>query len=130
MPLPREMLEEFGRKRREESRLADRDRILDLTFTVLRCWFWAAAGLACIAWSLHTTLMWLGKAAFWTGLGMGNAGIAFSLLGAYRRGERRAIGRHLRDVALVAWRRWRLCCGTERADLVYEVEAPPAPRGN
>lgn len=89
MPLPRGMLEELTRKRREESRLANHDKVRDLTFTALRCWFWAAAGLACIAWSLHTTLMWLGEAAFWAGLGMGNAGIIFSLLGAYRRGERR-----------------------------------------
>ena len=89
MPLPREMLEELGRKRLSESRLANRDKIRDLVLTSLRCWFWALAGIACIAWSYHTTVLWLGKAAFWSGLAMGNGGIIFSLLGAYRRGESR-----------------------------------------
>jgi membrane associated rhomboid family serine protease len=89
MPLPRDMLEELGRKRLGESRLADRDKLRDLALTALRCWFWAVAGLACIAWSMHTTVMWLGRAAFWSGLAIGNSGIVFTLLGAYRRGERR-----------------------------------------
>lgn len=89
MPLPRAMLEDMGRRRRDESRLADRDRVRDLALTAVKCLAWAAAGLAFIAWSLHTSVMWLGKAAFWTGLAMGNAGILFSLLGAYRRGEER-----------------------------------------
>ncbi|HET7553679.1 MAG TPA: hypothetical protein VFK04_20465 [Gemmatimonadaceae bacterium] len=89
MPLPQEMLEELGRKRREESVLANRDKVRDLAFSALLCWFWAGAGLACIAWSLHTTVLWLGKTAFWGGIAIGNAGILFTLLGAYRRGERR-----------------------------------------
>lgn len=89
MPLPKEMLEELGRKRREESVLANRDKLHDLAFTALLCWLWALAGLACIAWSLHTTVLWLGRAAFWGGLAIGNAGIVFTLLGAYRRGEQR-----------------------------------------
>lgn len=89
MPLPREMLDELGRRSLVESRLADSDKLRDLAFTALRCWFWAVVGLGCMAFSFHTTVIWLGETAFWAGLGMGNAGIIFSLLGAYRRGERR-----------------------------------------
>lgn len=89
MPLPPDILEELARKRRAESRLANRDRVQDFALTVLYCLLWAAAGLACIAVSAHTTVMWFAKAMFWTGLGVGNAGILFTLLAAYRRGEQR-----------------------------------------
>jgi hypothetical protein len=89
MPLPREMLEELGRKRREESVVANRDKARDLVLSALLCWLWALVGLACIAWSLHTTVLWLGKTAFWGGIAIGNSGILFTLLGTYRRGERR-----------------------------------------
>ncbi|HEU6451158.1 MAG TPA: hypothetical protein VFT57_07030 [Gemmatimonadaceae bacterium] len=89
MPLPPDILEELARKRLAESRLANRDRVQDLALTVLCCIFWAACGLACIALSAHTKVMWFGKAMFWAGLGVGNAGIMFTLLAAYRRGERR-----------------------------------------
>jgi hypothetical protein len=89
MPLPAEILEDLGRKRSEESRLANRDKRRELVLAALLCWFWAGAGLLCIAWSMHTTVPWLGKAAFWAGLAIGNAGILFTLLYVYRRGERR-----------------------------------------
>jgi hypothetical protein len=42
-----------------------------------------------IAWSAHTTDEVLGHAAFWGGLGLGNSGIIYTLLAAYRRGEKR-----------------------------------------
>jgi hypothetical protein len=89
MPLPRELLEEMQQRRRVETRLANRDKVRDLVWTALQCWGWAVLGIVCILWSAHTTVLWLGRTAFWSGLAVGNGGIFFSLLAAYRRGERR-----------------------------------------
>ena len=50
---------------------------------------WCVLGLAGIAWGVHTTDEALGQMAFWGGVGVGNVGWLFSVLGAYRRGERR-----------------------------------------
>ena len=90
-PTPKlaELRAEMARKRAEEKVEADRVMRRDLFFTALQCLFWAAAGLFLLSWSVHTTDKTLGTGAFWAGLGVGNAGIIFTLLAAYRRGERR-----------------------------------------
>jgi hypothetical protein len=46
-------------------------------------------GLYLLGWSVHTTDDRYGWLAFYAGLILGNAGIVFTLLGAYRRGEQR-----------------------------------------
>ncbi|MDQ6831476.1 MAG: hypothetical protein M3081_21655 [Gemmatimonadota bacterium] len=89
MPLPRELLEEMAAKRRGEEVIADRDKTLDYVRTALACLAWSVFGVACILWSAHTTSMTYGRVAFFGGLGAGNAGIIFTLLAAYRRGEKR-----------------------------------------
>lgn len=89
MPLPQTLLEEMAQRRREEALLAERDKRRDLVRTALWCWFYAVLGVCCILWSAHTTVLWLGRTAFWMGVGVGNGGIAFTVLAAYRRGERR-----------------------------------------
>ena len=68
---------------------ANRDRRRDLALTALACLGWSALGIMCILWSAHTTDFTYGTIAFYGGLGIGNAGIVFSLAGAYRRGEAR-----------------------------------------
>jgi hypothetical protein len=89
MPLPRELLEEMAVRRREESERADRDRSRDLVLSGLRCLAWSLAGVASILWSAHTTDPVAGRVAFWGGVLIGNAGITYTLLQAYRRGETR-----------------------------------------
>ena len=89
MPLPKHMLEELGRKRDSESKEAERDKWRDIISTSLQCFAWAALGIVLILWSAHTSDLTYGKAAFFGGLGIGNGGIIFTLLAAYRRGERR-----------------------------------------
>ena len=89
MPLPRHLLEEQARRRADENELAQRDAIRDYLRTALACVMWSAFGIFLVLWSFHTTDMTLGKAAFSAGLGIGNGGIIFTLLGAYRRGEKR-----------------------------------------
>lgn len=83
------MLESMAVKRREEAVQANRDKVRDYVLTALSCFAWCGAGVFLIAWSAHTTDQTLGNAAFWGGLGIGNAGIIFTLLAAYRRGEKR-----------------------------------------
>ena len=90
-PTPKlaELREEMARKRAVEKVEADRIMRRDLLLTALQCLCWCAAGIFLLSWSVHTTDQTLGRGAFWAGLGVGNAGIVFSLLGAYRRGEKR-----------------------------------------
>ena len=89
MPLPKHLLDDLAARRETESRSAERDKWRDIISTSLQCLAWAAAGIALILWSAHTTDITYGKAAFFAGLGIGNGGIIFTLLAAYRRGERR-----------------------------------------
>lgn len=89
MPLPKHLLDELGVKRDAESKEAERDKWRDVLLTSLQCLAWSAVGVALILWSAHTTSLTYGKMAFFGGLGIGNGGIIFTLLAAYRRGERR-----------------------------------------
>ncbi len=86
---PSALLDQMATRRREEARAADRDRTRDFVRTGLECVGWCAIGLLGIAWAVHTTDEALGTMAFWGGFGVGNGGWLFSVLGAYRRGERR-----------------------------------------
>ncbi len=89
MPLPKELLEDMARRYESKAVLAERDKLWDHVRTALTCFIWAALGIACILWSAHTTSLVYGRIAFFGGLGVGNAGIIFTLLAAYRRGEKR-----------------------------------------
>jgi hypothetical protein len=89
MPIPRDLMDEMIAKRREEAVRAERDKVRDLTLTALACLGWSLLGVAFILWSAHTTNYALGKAAFYGGIGIGAGGMIFTMLGAYRRGERR-----------------------------------------
>ena len=90
-PTPKlaDLRDEMARKRAEEKVEADRVTRRDMLLTALQCLFWCAAGVFLLGWSVHTTDRTLGTGAFWAGLGVGNAGIIFTLLAAYRRGEKR-----------------------------------------
>jgi hypothetical protein len=70
-------------------RLADREKWLDILRTSAECFAWCAAGLACMAWSFHTSDAGYGIIAFRGGLVIGNAGILFALYRAQRRSEAR-----------------------------------------
>ena len=86
---PYALLEEMAARRRDEARAANRDRTRDFIRTGLECMGWCVLGLLGIGWALHTTDAELGRMAFWAGVGVGNGGWLFSVLGAWRRGERR-----------------------------------------
>jgi hypothetical protein len=89
MPLRKELLEEMGRAREIAEREADRVRRRDMIRTGALCVVWMLLGLYLIGWSMHTTDERYASAAFYAGWIIGNAGIIFTLLDAYRRGEQR-----------------------------------------
>ena len=89
MPIPLEIREELARRRFAEHREAQRDTRRDYIRTALTCWAWCLLGIAFIAVSFHLTDMATAEVFFWLGLGVGNAGMIFTLLAAYRRGEKR-----------------------------------------
>lgn len=89
MSTSRELLDAIAARDEAAQVEANRDRRRDLGLTALVCLGWSALGIACILWSGHTTNYTYGTMAFYSGLGVGNGGIIFTLLGAYRRGEKR-----------------------------------------
>ena len=89
MPLPRPLYEEMQARRAAEAVGANRDRRLDLLNTALQCVFWCGLGIFLLLWSFHTTSEVYGRVAFLGGLAIGNGGWLFTVLAAYRRGERR-----------------------------------------
>ena len=89
MPIPPDIRDELARRRFDEHREAQRDTRRDHLRTALACWIWCLLGLALIALSMRLTDETIAQALFWGGLGIGNAGMIFTLLGAYRRGEKR-----------------------------------------
>jgi hypothetical protein len=89
MPLPKHLLDEMSLRRIAAEEEADRLRNRDLVRSGLACVGWCALALFLIMWSAHTTDLLYGRMAFFAGLGIGNGGIIFTMLAAWRRGERR-----------------------------------------
>jgi hypothetical protein len=81
--------EQMAERNRRLAEEADGDKRRDALLTALACLGWMLLGLFCLAWSFHTTDPVYGRAAFFAGIGIGNGGIVFTLLGFYRRGEQR-----------------------------------------
>ena len=89
MPTRKELYEAMGRERDAAELEASRVRRRDLVRTGVLCVAWMLVGLYLLGWSVHTTDDRYGWLAFYSGLIVGNAGIVFTLLAAYRRGEQR-----------------------------------------
>ena len=89
MPLPHELLEQIAAQSRAAESRARWDTRLDLAGTAVVCMLCSAAGIGLIGFAIHTTDVWIGRASFWGGVALGNSGVIFTLLAAYRRGERR-----------------------------------------
>jgi hypothetical protein len=89
VPLPQDLRDAMEAARLREAAEADRERRRDFYRTAIECLAWCAFGLVCMGWGFHTTDALLGRVAFLVGIGAGNAGVIFAILGWYRRGERR-----------------------------------------
>ena len=84
-----EILDEMAAVHLRQAAESERDKWKDLGATGVHCVLWSCLGIACIGGALHTTDIAYGKAAFYAGVAVGNGGVIFSLLAAYRRGEER-----------------------------------------
>ena len=82
-------MEELITKRAAEYSAAQRDKFLDFTLTALLCLVWSALGIFLILLGAHLTHPVYARVAFYAGIAVGNGGIIFTLLAAYRRGEKR-----------------------------------------
>jgi hypothetical protein len=89
MPLPREILERIGVERLAAQLLAERDRRRLWWRTLLLCVMCQLIGLFLVAWSMHTTSLYYGTLAFWSGLGIADGGTLFTLVAAWRIGMRK-----------------------------------------
>jgi len=89
MPLPERLQRELAAKREAESRRARRDTWRDIGLTCLQVIVWCVLGLASLLTSFHVRDDLTGRMLFWGGLAVGNGGMLFTLLAAYRRGEAR-----------------------------------------
>ena len=85
----KEEYERIGRERAEAEREARRETWRDLARTLLAVVGWCGLGLAIMFFAWYVNDRVLGKAFLWGGMGVGYAGMAYTLLAAYRRGERR-----------------------------------------
>ena len=83
------LLDDIAVRQRETEREAARVTRRDLVLTALACVGWCLVALALLGWAFHTTDADTGRLAFALGVGTGNAGIIFTCLAAYRRGEER-----------------------------------------
>jgi hypothetical protein len=88
MPLPRSILDEQVRRGDEEHHAAERDRRRDAVLTAVLCLAWSVLGIALLLTSFHMTSDFA-RVVYYAGLGGANAGIIFTLLAWYRRGEKR-----------------------------------------
>ena len=89
MPLPAEIQQELSIKYARAHEEAHGDMVRDLMRAAVLCVVWMLLGLFSIAWAFHTTDLVYGKMAFFAGIAIGNGGILFTLMAAYRRGEKR-----------------------------------------
>ena len=72
-----------------EHRAARGETYRDLAWTCGHMVFWVLAGWVCIAFAVHSTSLVFGKILWWLGITLWSPGVLFSLLAAYRRGEKR-----------------------------------------
>lgn len=78
-------LEERGAQLERFSRQVERDQFWDTCRTLLTCGAWSVAGALGMGFSFASTDERWAPVLFWLSLGGGYAGVAISLLSAYRR---------------------------------------------
>ncbi len=89
MPLPKRLLEEQVRRHDGEHSAAEGDRRRDALLTALVCMAWAGLGIFLLMLSVRMDASTLARVSYFGGVAIGNGGIIFTLLAAYRRGEKR-----------------------------------------
>jgi hypothetical protein len=87
--MPRRYRDELVAKHESAHRLAQRETTRDLFRTCGHLSFWVCCGWVFIGLSAHTTDTVIGWVLYWAGFTVWIPGVLFSLLAAYRRGEKR-----------------------------------------
>ena len=89
VPTPRKGYREMIERSEGEHRAAQGETVGDLVKTCGHMVFWVLAGWTLIGFSAHGTDATLGWILYWLGFAVWIPGVLFSLLAAYRRGEKR-----------------------------------------
>ncbi len=89
MPINRKLYEEMQSQREAEHEAAERDRRWSLIRSGLMCLVWAFLGLVCYAFAFHTTDATMAEIYQWGAYLITYGGVSFTLLRAYRKGEKR-----------------------------------------
>jgi len=89
MPMPKQYRDELEEKHEQAEREARRATRSDLLRAFRDMVFWTVLGLIVFGFAFHVVDPDIGVALSWAARGIGFGGVAFSLLAAYRRGERR-----------------------------------------
>ena len=84
-----EELERIAAERLVAEREATRYARRELFFTALQCVAFCALGLVIMFFAFYVTDLQIGRALLWGGMAVGYAGMAWTLLAAYVRGEKR-----------------------------------------
>jgi fatty acid desaturase len=87
--MPQKFRDEQVEKHEAAHRSAQRETTRDLVRTCGHLVFWVCGGWVFIGFSAHTTDKVLGWVLYWAGFTVWIPGVLFSLLAAYRRGEKR-----------------------------------------
>ena len=88
-PIPQRYRDELVAKHQQAHRAATSETRADLRRTCLHLIFWVLCGWVFIGFSAHTTDVGLGWVLYWVGFTIWIPGVLFTLLAAYRRGEKR-----------------------------------------
>ena len=89
MPISRDRYEELIARSETARQAARRDTRRDLFRAMGHIAFWVVCGLVLFAWAFHVTDHAIGMIFWWAAHVVWIAGVAFSILAAYRRGEKR-----------------------------------------
>ena len=89
MPIPKKAYDEMIARSKTEHRAAQSETLRDLLRACGHMVFWVLAGWTFIGLAAHSTNETLGWILYWAGYVVWIPGVLFSLLAAYRRGEKR-----------------------------------------
>lgn len=88
-PMPQKYRDELVTNHARAHQSASRETRRDLYKTCLHLVFWVLCGWVFIGFSAHSTDVGFGWVLYWAGFTVWIPGVLFSLLAAYRRGEKR-----------------------------------------
>ena len=89
MPMPQRYRDELVASHERAYREARSETFRDLLRTAGHLGIWVCSGLSLLGLALHSSVHMTGMVFWWAGHAVWLGGVSFSLLAAYRRGEKR-----------------------------------------